>query len=92
MLQKICLTIGMLLFILMVLEGSSVMPYYEPTSVTIIEIQNNSKTLVEFDDKFRDHYSGDLGEVGDVIIVKRQAGLQSLFGIITGRTFDFKGY
>ena len=82
----------MLLFILIVLEGSSVIPYYEPTHATIIEIQNDSKTLVEFDDKFRGHYTGDLGEVSDDILVKRLSGFQSLFGIFTGRTFDFKGH
>jgi len=72
-------------------EVFSVNPVYKLYPATVRKVVKNppwhyvgcdEMTLIRFDDGFADEMSGNRGEPGDRIMVYRQCGTSSLFGIL----------
>ena len=79
------------LMILFVLECMSTTPHYVLEKATVRKVIDDPdwgyigtdfRTLVKFDDGFTTHVSGDRGDPGERILVHRQYGTKSLFGIM----------
>lgn len=82
------------LFLCVTVEVCSIAPFYVSEKATVRKVVKNPKwkfigademTLVRFIDGFDTEVAGNRGEPGDVILVGRQRGTQSLFGVLGDR-------
>lgn len=92
--MKILITISAifaaLLLSLTFIEAMSICPNFELRPATVIKvvpdtrgfIGHSTMTIVKFEDDYVTEVGGDKGNPGDKVLVHRQFGLKSVFGIL----------
>lgn len=74
----------------LMLEAFSLAPKYELRPATVLKVTDDQRgfigydrmTIVKFEDDYVTEVAGDKGEPGDKVLVYRQNGVSSIFGIL----------